>query len=150
MAQQPNMNNVVNSMQNITAEVTSISQEMSRVPNLPAFLGAPAFAQMMTTLTGLQNSMTAVQADVANIRAILEDLLPMRLYNSSASINAPLRYPPNIADTTQLPRTQSDLMAFSAQQCQQAATVLGLPALPGGSTVHNRRVQIGNHLGVSI
>ncbi|KAH8151712.1 uncharacterized protein LAJ45_04334 [Morchella importuna] len=80
-----------------------------------------------------------------------QQLLPMRLYNASASELAPLRYPAAIPGPNDhiLPATRRHLSTFSANQLQAASQALGLPALPANTLVEDRRRQIADYIGVS-
>ncbi|KAF3936583.1 hypothetical protein ABW19_dt0206275 [Dactylella cylindrospora] len=147
-----------------TTEIEPVSQEAGGAQDME-----PSAAQIIASMTKLQESVTALQGSVTVLQEMVAslrdaitsigqrlsrlegsyDLLPIRLYNTSASLTAPLRYPPDV-DTTRLPRTPHDLWEFSAQQFRQAAAALGLPALPKNSTLLEQRRQIGDHIGVPI
>jgi len=97
-----------------------------------------------------------------------QQLLPIRLHNCTVSAHAPLRYPVGIALNAPVPRTRYSLSEMTGkfsllvplnlinvsrpieQQCQAAATVLGLPGLPANATLPERLAQIADHLGVQL
>jgi len=77
-----------------------------------------------------------------------QGLLPIRLYNATASDTAPLRYPAGVANGL-MPQTRRALFTFTTNQCQAAAAALGLPPFPVNILVDERRQQIAQHLGIA-
>ncbi|KAF8485909.1 hypothetical protein DFH94DRAFT_708813 [Russula ochroleuca] len=80
----------------------------------------------------------------------MEDLLPMRLYNSSISMDDPLRYPPAINIVEPFPNTKNELNELTIAHCAVVAGALGLPQVPPGTTVVECRKQISNFLGCAM
>jgi hypothetical protein len=75
----------------------------------------------------------------------------MQLYNATASLEAPLHFPPNAqVHTDQLPGTKRALLTLGIPGCQAAAHILELPALPTHATVAQQRQQIIDFLGCAM
>ncbi|KAF7351784.1 hypothetical protein MSAN_01611800 [Mycena sanguinolenta] len=75
-------------------------------------------------------------------------LQPMRLMNSVAAHDKPLRGPDFAVLSHPNPSTRDRLLAFTANECNASAANLRLPALPQAATVDERRRQIARFLGV--
>ncbi|KAF8516513.1 hypothetical protein JB92DRAFT_3114164 [Gautieria morchelliformis] len=76
----------------------------------------------------------------------MEDLLPIRLYNTAASLDSPIRYPPAIALDPPLPATKAALRDLPIAQCNTVAGILGLHFVQN-ATVAQRRQHISDYLG---
>ena len=89
----------------------------------------------------------------------------MQLHNAAVSLDAPLRYPPNLVLPLEAPGTKKELLLLSGMFLTRhlpviltmsnpivtdsiaVAQVLNLPALPDDATLAQRYQQIMEHLG---
>ncbi|KAI5839538.1 hypothetical protein DFP73DRAFT_561250 [Morchella snyderi] len=165
---EPNIATVLNHLQGIQGiqddvknHLQGIQAQVALIPNIPAVVGVGALQQQFDALqqqfNGFQQQFNVFQQQANEnhqqlVRILTnmqneQQLLPMRLYNASASEMAPLRYPVGVP-RDQLPGTRRDLATFTRDQLQAASAALGLPALPNNAYVDERRMQIANYLGV--
>lgn len=89
--------------------------------------------------------MNNLEVTVNNLRVTVEtgqQRIPMQLANASASIDAHLRFPPNIIP--QFPLTKRALVSLNAADVQAVAHHLGLQP---NTHVEDCRTQIGEFLG---
>jgi hypothetical protein len=64
--------------------------------------------------------------------------LPRQLQNLTASLEAPLVYPPNV-NASLLPRTKRELLGLDLAAAQAAAQTLGLPPLANPTAAQCRQ-----------
>ncbi|KAF8516514.1 hypothetical protein JB92DRAFT_3114165 [Gautieria morchelliformis] len=76
----------------------------------------------------------------------MEELLPIRLYNTSASLDSPIRYPPAIPPDPALPATKAMLRELTIARCDTTAGILGLHFVHN-ATARQRRQHISDYLG---
>jgi len=105
----------------------------------------PVPVQLDLILQQLNN----IQLQLNNIQAG-QDLLPMRLRNAAASLDAPLHYPANVPIPAQAPQTKQELMFLTGPNYQLVAQALNLPVLPNNATIAQRRQQVMDYLGCGI
>jgi hypothetical protein len=94
------------------------------------------------TLFGVQNTVVGIQNTLAR--------QPQQLYNSTASMDAPLLYPPGIQMVDAFPLTKKDLMNITAANCNAAIRALGMDAPPAGAPIAARRQILMDYLGTGM
>ncbi|KAF8517265.1 hypothetical protein BU17DRAFT_67021 [Hysterangium stoloniferum] len=109
-------------------------QQQTQLLNLQLQQQTQLLEQLSEQITKLQNSDR-------------QNLLPVRLQNTTASFTAPLMYPQGVVLPTGAPATKRDLVALDAPSCEAVAQALGLPPLLPGATIAAQRQQIVDHLG---
>ncbi|KAJ7892758.1 hypothetical protein B0H14DRAFT_2685527, partial [Mycena olivaceomarginata] len=104
---------------------------------------AAALGRLSGSLQASLNQIGPLQASISQIQADLT-LQPMRIANASPCWNAPLKGP-QLQTLDELYFSET----FLEENCMASASALGLPALLPDATLHQRRQQIGDYLGVT-
>jgi len=131
----------------------ALAQQAPRMPN-----AVPNNAQMVAInniLVNIQNRLTGIENAVANVQNTVETiqnevaLQPMRTANASASIDAPLVYPPGMAGNVlaQLPPTKRGAITITGVAAQQALVLFGIQPLQGANA-EQLRAQFHRYIGV--
>ncbi|KAH9168742.1 hypothetical protein EDB89DRAFT_1909104 [Lactarius sanguifluus] len=127
-ALQAGMNNLQTGMNNLQATVNNLEVTVN---NLQAMVN-----NLEVTVNNLEMTVDNLEMTVNNLQVTVEtgqQLVPMQLANAVASIDAHLRFPPNIIP--QFPLTKRTLVSLNAANVQAVAHHLGLQPLPPNTHV---------------
>ncbi|PWW79622.1 hypothetical protein C7212DRAFT_310740 [Tuber magnatum] len=151
-------------LQGVQDHFQGIRDEVGLIANMPAVVDVGAlqqqinanqlqlvalFGQMQGQIGDLQGQIGDMQGQMGQMQNE-QQILPIRLHNSTISNHAPLRYPVGIQVGPPLPATRHALIQMTGNQCQAVAVLLHLPGLPAAATVAQRREQIAEYLGVQL
>ncbi|KAN0126673.1 hypothetical protein V8E52_000313, partial [Russula decolorans] len=134
-------------------QVAQLQQQNEQIVQNQSDVNRVESSQALNQVNGVLVSLNEVNERVAQIDGRLqnaEDFLPIKLYNSSASMDCPLQYPPAVAVERPMPNTKSELLDLTVAQCINVAGTLGLAHLGAGATVADRRKQISDYLGCGV
>ncbi|KAF9515124.1 hypothetical protein BS47DRAFT_1342282, partial [Hydnum rufescens UP504] len=136
--------------------LVAASNQIALIPNAPANAVQLQLAQILQELGHMNGRLGHVEVLLAQVdlgfrafRTRIQNLLPMRLRNATASLNALLTYPANVQVPAQA-QTKASLIQLAAVNCQIVAHILHLPPLPADTLVVDRRQQIADYLGCGI
>lgn len=136
-----------------------ISEQINLLPNMPAIVGLDAIVAKLDMLAlqaqqhqaalaqQAQQHQTALAQQVELHRQLKQRLdamellqrnLPRQLQNLTASLEAPLVYPPNV-NASLLPRTKRELLGLDLAGAQAAAQTLGLPPIANPTAAQCRQ-----------
>ncbi|RPB13387.1 hypothetical protein P167DRAFT_535093 [Morchella conica CCBAS932] len=151
-AQQPNFANA-------SQHLHAVANEFNLIPNIPAIQqGNQILGVLQQILANIQQARGDIQQVEVRLQAVegqLEtlnnhhNLLPLRLFNSSLSESAEIRYPPGF-NGVPFARNRFELNSYSKANCQALIQNLGLQPVPPESPVAVFRIRIADHLGVPI
>ncbi|KAH9974755.1 hypothetical protein BGW80DRAFT_1559732 [Lactifluus volemus] len=119
-----------------------IAEQFLLFQNLP---GLQAIHQLMLQLqqqfVGMNERLDRIEAKVERI--------PWQLYNASASLDAPLQYPPGVNPDPDgpLPMLKRDLLDITAANCMASLHLLNAPLPPAHALVAQRRQKLMDFLG---
>ncbi|KAG0136479.1 hypothetical protein HOY82DRAFT_624834 [Tuber indicum] len=126
---------VQNDLQGVKNHSQGIQDAVGLIANERALVGLHAMQQQMNA------------NHLQMVALIDQQLLLVRLHNSTISNHAPLRYPVGIQVGLELPATRHALSQMTGNQSQAVSVLLHLPGLPAAATVGERRSQIAEYLG---
>ncbi|KAH8145745.1 uncharacterized protein LAJ45_10222 [Morchella importuna] len=151
----------------------AVANEVNLIPNIPAIQQGN---QVLGVLQQIQANIQQIKADVQQIRTNLQqargdiqqvevrlqavegqlqtlnnhhDLLPLRLFNSSLSESAEIRYPPGL-NGVPCARNRFELNSYTKANCEALIQNLGLQPVPPENPAEVFRKQTADHLGVPI
>jgi hypothetical protein len=120
-AQQPNFNA-------ISQHLVVLAGEVALIPNIPAMDIQDQLHQIIAAIQVMQQQIGNMQQQIEDLgkdRNLLlyhlltqiitcrQDLLPIRLWNAIASLDAPLCYPVHIVPPAQAPQTKQELLTLT-------------------------------------
>ncbi|KAF8481570.1 hypothetical protein DFH94DRAFT_731506 [Russula ochroleuca] len=165
---QPNFNTIHEALVGLTHEVDlfpnamgppQLNQDIQQINlNIGQLLGQNAqinqqIGHINQQIGQINQNLDQINENIGEINQRLQDLedvLPVRLYNASISLDNPLLYPPGIAIVDPFPNTKAALRELTIAQCTAVAAALGLAPVAPGTIVADRRRQISDHLGCAM
>jgi hypothetical protein len=151
IAVQVQLQQVLQQLGQMGAQVGQMGVQVGQVVAQLGQMGVQV-GQVVVQLGGVQQQLNDLQAGCVHSidsvhaadAAYRQDLLPMRLRNATASLDAPLHYPPNVVVPAQAPQTKQALLSmtgvcpfywtFSPSNINYAIEVSSTKPLPSPST----------------
>ncbi|KAH9176647.1 hypothetical protein EDB89DRAFT_1902946 [Lactarius sanguifluus] len=144
--QQPNFHDVGNHLMGLAGQVnehlTTVATQVHLMPNMLVVQQGGQILEILQRLDAMQEAITNLQATVTTVNT----WCMLTLANATASMTAPILYPPNGPLPNGFLITKLTLVTINDDDVQVTVQYLGLPPLQPGAALVDHHQQLINYL----